>query len=66
VLREADEYAEQVYSSLQATLRQFDREVAAALDGVESGEHQPGDLKRRHAPDVQDADADDWRAQLSQ
>jgi hypothetical protein len=66
VLREADEYAEQVYSSLQATLRQFDREIAAALDGVESGEHQPGDLKRRQAPDLRDPDADHWRARLSQ
>ena len=33
LLRTADEYAEQVYASLQAKL-----EVAAALDAVESGE----------------------------
>ena len=38
VLREADEYAEQVYSALRTKLRQLDQEVAAALDAVESGE----------------------------
>lgn len=38
LLREADEYAERVYSTLQAKLRQFDLEVATALDAVESGE----------------------------
>jgi len=34
VLSDADEYAEQVYSTLQAKLRQLDADVAAAIDDL--------------------------------